>query len=237
MSTSANGSDQTHKPSKLRVLIRLLIFILILTIILFIVVGRWDWMTGWVYMTMYACVTVIGVLVVPFDQELIDERTQIKEGVKEWDKRITVIGSILYPLAIFIVAGLDARNIWSPPVPLALQFTALIVAAVSNLISIWATVVNKFYGRFVRIQKERGHFVIDEGPYQYIRHPGYLGQIIFSITSAIALASLWALIPSSLFAVLLIVRTALEDRTLQDELGGYKEYAARVRYRLLPGVW
>ena len=237
MSTSANGSDQTRKPSKLRVLIRLLIFILILTIILFIVVGRWDWMTGWVYMTMYTCVTVISVLVVPFDQELIEERTQIKEGVKEWDKRITVIGSILYPLAIFIVAGLDARNGWSPPVPLTLQFAALAVAAIGNLLSIWATAVNKFYSRFVRIQKERGHCVISEGPYRYLRHPGYLGQIIFSIASALALGSLWTLIPGGLFAVLLVVRTALEDRMLQDELEGYKEYAARVRYRLLPVVW
>ncbi len=237
MSRSTNGSDQTHKPSKPRLLIRLLIFILILTIILFIVVGRWDWMSGWVYMAMYACVTVIGVLVVPFDQELVDERTQIKEGVKEWDKPITVVGSILYPLAIFIVAGLDARNSWSPPVSLALQFTALVVAAVGNLISIWATAVNKFYGRFGRIQKERGHFVIAEGPYRYIRHPGYLGQIIFSIASAMALTSLWALIPCSLFALLLVVRTVLEDRTLQAELPGYKEYAQRVRYRLLPGVW
>jgi protein-S-isoprenylcysteine O-methyltransferase Ste14 len=212
-------------------------FVLILTAILFIAAGRWDWVMGWSYMAMYACVTVIAVLVVPLDRELIEERTQIKEGVKEWDKRITVIGSVLYPLAILIVAGLDTRHGWSLRVPPTLQFTALAVAAVGNLISVWATAVNKFYSRFVRIQKERGHVVISDGPYRYIRHPGYLGQIIFSLASALALGSLWALIPSSLFAALLVVRTALEDRTLQDELEGYKEYTRRVRHRLIPYIW
>jgi len=212
-------------------------FVLILTAILFIAAGRLDWVMGWIYMAMYACVTAIAVFAVPLDRELIEERTQIKEGVKQWDKRITLIGSVLYPLAILIVAGLDTRKGWSPRFPLTLQFAALAVAAVGNLTSIWATAVNKFYARFVRIQKERGHFVISDGPYRYVRHPGYLGQIIFSPASALALGSLWALIPGSLFAVLLVVRTALEDQTLQDELEGYKEYTRRVRHRLIPHIW
>lgn len=237
MSNSANGSDKARAPSLPGILLRLMAFVLILTAILFIAAGRWDWVMGWVYMAMYACVTVIAVLVVPLDPELVEERTQIKEGVKEWDKRITVIGSVLYPLAILIVAGLDTRNGWSLRVPPTLQFAALVVAAVGNLISIWATAVNRFYSRFVRIQKEQGHFVISDGPYQYIRHPGYLGQIIFSLASALALGSLWALIPGSLFAMLLVVRTALEDRTLQDELEGYKEYTRRVRHRLISHIW
>lgn len=237
MSNSANGSDKAGETSPLRILPRLMAFVLILAAILLIAAGRWDWVMGWVYMAMYACVTVIGVLAVPLDPELVEERTQIKEGVKEWDKRLTVIGSVLYPLAILIVAGLDTRYGWSPRVPPALQFAALAVAAGGNLISIWATAVNRFYSRFVRIQRERGHSVISDGPYQYMRHPGYLGQIIFSLASALALGSLWALIPSSLFAGLLVVRTALEDRTLQDELEGYQEYTRRVRYRLIPHIW
>jgi protein-S-isoprenylcysteine O-methyltransferase Ste14 len=103
--------------------------------------------------------------------------------------------------------------------------------------SIWATAVNRFYGRFVRIQRERGHVVISDGPYRYVRHPGYLGQIVFSVASALALGSLWALIPGGLFAVLLVVRTALEDRTLQAELEGYEAYTRRVRHRLVPRIW
>jgi protein-S-isoprenylcysteine O-methyltransferase Ste14 len=212
-------------------------FVLILTAILFIAAGSWDWVMGWLYMAMYACVTVIGVLVVPLDPELVDERTQIKAGVKEWDKYIAAIGSVLYPLMILIVAGLDTRNGWSPSLALIFQFAALTAAAGGNLISIWATSVNKFYSRFVRIQKERGHFAISDGPYRFIRHPGYLGQVIFSLASGLALGSLWALIPGGLFAVLLVLRTALEDRTLQEELQGYKAYTRRVRYRLIPYIW
>jgi protein-S-isoprenylcysteine O-methyltransferase Ste14 len=226
-----------RQPSVPRILLRLMAFVLILTAILVIAVGRWDWAMGWFYMAMYAGVTVIAVLVVPLDPELVQERTQIKEGVKAWDKRITVIGSVLYPLAILVVAGLDTRYGWSLRVSPTLQFAALAVAAVGNLMSVWATAVNRFYSRFVRIQKERGHVVISDGPYRYMRHPGYLGQIIFSLASALALGSLWALIPGGLFAVLLVVRTVLEDRTLQDELEGYKEYTQRVRHRLIPYIW
>ena len=237
MSNDPDGSERARESNLPRILLRLLAFVLILAAILFIAAGRLDWVMGWIYMAMYACVTVIAVLVVPLDPDLIAERTQIKEGVKEWDKRITVIGSVLYPLTILIVAGLDARFGWSPHIPLALQLAALLVAALGNLLSIWATAVNRFYGRFVRIQKERGHSVISDGPYRAIRHPGYLGQIIFSLASALALGSLWALIPCGLFALLLVVRTALEDRTLRDELEGYKAYTRRVRYRLIPYIW
>ena len=237
MSTYTDGSDQRGAASRPRVLLRLMAFVLVLAAILFFAAGRLDWLMGWIYMAMYAGVTVMATQAVPLDPELVAERTQIKEGVKEWDKRLTVIGSVLYPLAILIVAGLDVRSGWPPLIPLALQLAALLVAVAGNLLSIWATAVNRFYGRFVRIQKERGHRVISDGPYQAIRHPGYLGQIIFSLASALALGSLWALVPGGLFAVLLIVRTALEDRTLQDELEGYIEYARRVRHRLIPYIW
>jgi len=237
MSNNANGSDNARESSKPRILLRLMAFVLVLTAILIIAAGRWDWVMGWVYMVMYTGVTGVAVLVVPLDPELVEERTQIKEGVKEWDKRLTVLGSVLYPLAILVVAGLDARQGWSPRVPPALQLAALAVAAAGNLISVWAAAVNRFYSRWVRIQKERGHVVVSDGPYRYLRHPGYLGQIVFSLASALALGSLWALIPGGLFAVLLVVRTALEDRTLQEELEGYREYTRRVRHRLIPPIW
>jgi protein-S-isoprenylcysteine O-methyltransferase Ste14 len=237
MSEELNSPGETNQPGKLSLLARLLIFVAILAAIVFISAGRWDWLTGWLYMGMYALVTSVGVFVVPLDPELVEERTQIKEGVKEWDKRLVSVGSLFYPLAILIVAGLDARWGWSPALPAWLPWVALGVAAAGNLLSIWATAANKFYGRFVRIQKERGHRVISEGPYRYLRHPGYLGQIIFGLASALALASLWTLIPGGLFAGLLVVRTALEDRVLQEELEGYRDYTGRVRYRLLPPIW
>jgi protein-S-isoprenylcysteine O-methyltransferase Ste14 len=237
MGNIADGSDKAREPSMPRILLRLLGFVFLLAAILFLAAGRVDWLMGWIYMTMYACMTVVAVLLVPLDPELIAERTRIREGVKEWDKSIAVVGSVLYPLAILIVAGLDTRYGWSLRIPLSIQVIALLAAAVGNLLSNWATAANRFYSRFVRIQTERGHVVISDGPYRTVRHPGYLGQILFSLASAPALGSLWSLIPGGLFAVLLVVRTALEDQTLKEELDGYKAYTQRVRHRLIPGIW
>lgn len=237
MNNNQNESNKKSEPSIPGILLKLLFFVFILAVILFLAAGRWNWLMGWVYMAMYACVTIIGVLVVPLDPGLVEERTQVKEGVKAWDKRITLVGSLLYPLAILIIAGLDTRYSWSKNIPSALQLAALVVAAGGNLLSIWATAVNKFYSRFVRIQEDRGHLVISEGPYRTIRHPGYLGQIIFSLASTVALGSLWALIPGGLFAALLVIRTILEDQMLQDELQGYLEYSREVPYRLIPYLW
>ena len=234
---TSTPTNEKAAMSKVRISIQLGIFILILAAILMLAAGRWNWIMGWIYIAMYASLTTVSLFIVPLDPELVEERTQIKEGVKEWDKTITVIGSVLYPLAILVVAGLDERFGWSSQISLSLQIAALCFATLGNLISIWATAVNKFYSRFVRIQKERNHVVIADGPYRYVRHPGYIGQIIFSVSSALALGSIWALIPGGLFALLLIVRTLLEDRTLIEELDGYKEYTRIVRYRLVPGIW
>ncbi len=235
--TGASEPNTRREASRPAIMLRLLAFVAILAAILFAAAGRWNWLQGWLYMAVYAAVTVVALYVVPLDPELIAERTQIKEGVKEWDKRLNVVGGVLYPLAILVVAGLNERFGWPPRVAPAVLLVALGIAAAGNLLSVRASAVNKFYGRFVRIQKERGHHVIDAGPYGTIRHPGYLGQIIFSLASAVALGSVWALIPSGLFSALLVVRTVLEDRTLQEELEGYREYAQRVRFRLIPYVW
>ena len=96
---------------------------------------------------------------------------------------------------------------------------------------------NRFFSTMVRIQEERGHVVASSGPYRYVRHPGYVGYITAAFATALALGSLWALVPAGLGMCAFVVRTALEDKTLQKELAGYKEYTQRVRYRLLPGVW
>ena len=101
----------------------------------------------------------------------------------------------------------------------------------------WAESVNKFFEPTVRIQTDRGHRVIDTGPYAIVRHPGYASGYLLFVGMPLALGSLWALIPAILSCLLLVVRTILEDQTLRNELAGYEEYAQRVRYRLIPGVW
>ncbi len=101
----------------------------------------------------------------------------------------------------------------------------------------WATGSNAFFSLTVRIQKERGQAVVEGGPYRFVRHPSYVGGILFELAAPIMLGSWWALIPGGLDAVLFVIRTALEDKTLQAELDGYPAYTERTRYRLVPGVW
>jgi protein-S-isoprenylcysteine O-methyltransferase Ste14 len=141
------------------------------------------------------------------------------------------------PLLIWIVAGLDERYGWSPQISLWLQVVAIIVAVLGSALATWAMLSNTFFSGTVRIQKERGHTVASGGPYRYVRHPGYVAGILFDVATPLILGSLWALVPAGLTVCAFVVRTALEDRTLQEELAGYREYAQQVRYRLLPGVW
>jgi protein-S-isoprenylcysteine O-methyltransferase Ste14 len=101
----------------------------------------------------------------------------------------------------------------------------------------WALIENRFFSSVVRIQADRGHVVCDSGPYRMVRHPGYAGSIPPLVGMVLALSSMWTLIPAAVALIIAVIRTALEDRTLQDELPGYRDYAGRVRYRLIPGIY
>ncbi|HEY6073427.1 MAG TPA: isoprenylcysteine carboxylmethyltransferase family protein, partial [Anaerolineales bacterium] len=119
-----------------------------------------------------------------------------------------------------------------------LRIIGMLAAVLGNdILLVWAMVSNAFFVATVRIQTDRQQTVSSGGPYRYVRHPGYLGALLLHLGVPFMLNSLWALIPAILIALVLIVRTAMEDQTLHAELPGYKEYAQRVRYRLLPGVW
>ncbi len=224
-------------PAIVRRLIQLLVFILIQAAILFLASGRLDWVMAWVYLGVYVGLIVVNAIVIlPRNPDLIAERGQIKENAKSWDKTI----SALYAgcsLGILVVAGLDQRFSWSSPLNLTVALIALALYILGFALASWAMASNRFFSSVVRIQTDRGHTVATGGPYQFVRHPGYVGGIASALGSALLLGSLWALIPTGLLISLVIIRTALEDKTLQAELGGYKEYAGRVRYRLLPGVW
>jgi protein-S-isoprenylcysteine O-methyltransferase Ste14 len=171
------------------------------------------------------------------DPELIAERLEIKKDAKRWDILPAILIGRVGPLVILAVAGLDVRFAWSPHVPLTLQIMALAIAVLGLFITDWAVVSNKFFSCVVRIQKDRGHTVVAAGPYRYVRHPGYAGAILHNIATPVLLGSLWAIIPAGVVICITIIRTAFEDQTLQTELDGYKPYAKRVRYRLLPDIW
>mgnify|MGYP001101347402 CR=1 FL=1 len=215
--------------------IQVVIQLLILMAALFISAGDLGWVWAWAYFGVGAGILMVNMLVLP--REVIVERGQArKEGVKGWDKAISVFTAIA-AFGVPIVAGLDERLGWSPQLGLTVHIVGLIFIALGQGLFTWAMTANKFFSTLVRIQDERGHAVASGGPYRHVRHPGYVGYITAAFATALALGSLWALVPAGLGMCAFVVRTSLEDRTLQEELAGYEEYAQRVRYRLLPGVW
>lgn len=220
--------------------LRFAAFILLLPMVLFVAAGRLNWVMGWVYVGLVVFTTLLSrVIVIRTNPDLIAERAQSleREDAKSWDRMILFFLLLVGPLALMIVAGLDERFGWRPQIPLALQLAALAITVAGYAVGTWAMAVNSYFSAVVRIQKERGQTVVSDGPYRFVRHPAYATGIVTYLMMPIMLGSLWALIPSSLMALGTIVRTALEDRTLLEELDGYAEYAQRVRYRLLPGVW
>ncbi|MDE3090371.1 MAG: isoprenylcysteine carboxylmethyltransferase family protein, partial [Chloroflexota bacterium] len=158
------------------------------------------------------------------------------KGAKTWDRAILGILRLMQ-LVRYILAGLDQRYGWTGGFPVAAQVAALTVCVLSYALLLWAMASNNFFSQVVRVQSDRSHTVAADGPYRYVRHPAYIGMILFELAMGILLASWWALIAGGVCAILLILRTALEDHTLQAELTGYVDYARQVRYRLLPGIW
>ena len=154
MGTDISANQSSVRPDsrdpRLTTFIRLGLFFLVIAAIWFAASGRLDTTMAWLYLVFYALTALVATLVAPLDQELIEERTQIKEGAKSWDKPIVIIGSLLTPLGFIVLAGLDTRFGWSPPISLALQVAGLIAVVAGNLLGAWAVASNKFYGRFVR---------------------------------------------------------------------------------------
>jgi protein-S-isoprenylcysteine O-methyltransferase Ste14 len=218
-----------------RRVVQLGVFVLVQAAVLFLVSGDPGWTNAWVYLGSYVGLIALTALVVR-DPELFAERARLKKGAKGWDKVIGVFFAI-FGLGLLVVAALDRRFGWSPSTPIALVVSGLAVFLAGFGLATWAMASNRFFSSVVRIQADRGHTVATGGPYRFVRHPGYAGFIAGSFGAALLLGSRWALLPALLSAVLLVVRTVLEDRTLRAELPGYAEYAARVRHRLLPHVW
>lgn len=238
-SASIKGIFQ-RDPQVKKMLVRFLLILLLPYVTLFVCAGTLNWLMGWLY-TIFTLVVVIlsRVIIARRYPDLLSERGRYMENVdaKRWDKILVTLVALIGPLVALVVVGLDRRFGWSPPIVLWLQLLFLALTALGALLSMWAMIVNRFFSATVRIQSDRGHYVVDAGPYRIVRHPAYASGFIYNLATAPALGSLWGLIPAVLLVGLLVLRTALEDKTLQEELPGYREYANRVRYRLLPGIW
>jgi protein-S-isoprenylcysteine O-methyltransferase Ste14 len=207
-------------------------------VVLMVSAWRWNWWAGWLYVLIFLMFDLATALVViPKDPSLLIERSKSHSNVQAWDKVIMPLASGLLPLAGWIIAGLNLRFGWTPVMNRSWQLIGFVLTVVGHAIVVWAMGANAFFSPLVRLQKERGHKVADGGPYKLVRHPGYVGAIIFTTGVPMLLGSWWALIPNLIAIVLYFVRTALEDQTLVAELDGYEDYKKRVKFRLIPGVW
>ncbi|MDD3814221.1 MAG: isoprenylcysteine carboxylmethyltransferase family protein [Desulfocapsaceae bacterium] len=159
------------------------------------------------------------------------------QDVKSWDKVIAPLMALSLSFPLVIVAGLDHHFAWSLPFPIWMNLLGLVLITFGYAFASWALIENRFFSTFVRIQKDREHEVCSSGPYRIVRHPGYAGNMLALPGIVLALGSVWTLIPVVIAIIIAVIRTELEDRTLQEELQGYKEYVQQVRYRLIPGIY
>jgi len=208
--------------------------------ILCLAAGRFDWLWGWVFIGLTAIFMASHVvLLVPINPDLLVERAGglRQEGGKRWDRWLAALAGGVFPIASWYVAGLDLRFAWSSPKPLAVHLIGMGLVALGYALFMWAMVSNAYFSEVVRIQEDRGHQVATDGPYRFVRHPGYSGAILSFLGSPLLLGSWWAFIPTAIGIGGYVLRTALEDKTLQLELDGYQAYTEQVHYRLIPGVW
>lgn len=231
-----NDQRRTLTP---RVVLQVLIFVVVIPFLPLLISQRWDWWEAWVYAIVYVGGFALSrLLAARRHPDLLRERARFTqhEDAKSWDKFLAPLvglGGGLIPL----VAGLEALFAWSPTYSLGVKIVSLVVLLAGYALGTYALMENRFFSGMVRIQTERDHRVVSSGPYAWVRHPGYAGALLAYWATPFFLDSQWAFLPVILISIVLVVRTGLEDQTLQDQLDGYQEYARRVRYRLVPGIW
>jgi len=222
-----------------RVLILTFLFVVVAPFLPLLISQQWDWWQAWVYAFLSIAGFVVSrALAARRNPGLLAERSRFlqHEDAKPWDKKLAPLvglGGALVPM----VAGLDARFGWSAGFSLPVELAALAVLMAGYVLASYALIENAYFSGMVRLQSDRGQHVISSGPYRWVRHPGYAGALLAYLSTPFLLDSTWALLPALFLTAVLIIRTRLEDQTLQAELPGYRDYAQRVRYRLAPGAW
>ncbi len=213
------------------------LLLLVQAAILFLAAGGLGWIWAWVFLGIYlVSVSINSAFLMRTSPETVAERGQAKE-TKDWDKLVSGLWSLAQFLVLPLVAGLDMRFGWTQSYSVSWHVAGAVLFAIGLGLFGWAMITNAYFSTAVRIQSDRGQTVCRTGPYQFVRHPGYIGTILQSLAIPFLLGSLWALIPGLTAAVLMLIRTSLEDRLLQAELPGYPDFVKAVRYRLVPGIW
>lgn len=235
--SSQLGQKPSLERSGIVRIVQVLVSVSIIGALLFLSAGRLDWLWAWLFLAGWLIFLLVsGVLMIRKGPDLLNERGRWADNIKGWDKVLMTI----YSLVLFtmpVIAGLDAVRFGWSAMPLALHMVGFVGFIPAMVMSLWAISANAYLATYVRIQDDRGHQVVTTGPYRYVRHPMYVGTILWGLCIPLFLGSWWALIPGGLIAAIFVIRTVLEDKTLREELPGYTEYAERVRYRLLLGVW
>ena len=219
-----------------RYIILRMTLLLVFAVILFLAAGTLHWLRGWIWIV-YTLFLETGTLIILAKRapETLQQRGKLHVGVKTFDKAFAVCWLSLAFITP-VVAGLDKRFGWSH-LPLAALYCGIVLVALVWPLATWAMVENEHFEQLVRIQTDRVHRVVTSGPYRIVRHPGYLGAIVGTLSTPLILGTWSTFIPAAAIALLFFIRTALEDRTLRKELEGYEAYAQQTRYRLLPGLW
>ena len=218
-------------------LLQLITVSVLLAALLLVPAGRLDWLQAWLFWAAFTAFLVFyGSWAVRHDPGQLEERSRVGANTKTWDKAILVIYSILL-IGMLVLAGLDAGRFHWAPVARIVQAAGWLAGVLAGSLIFWVASVNTYLSRAVRIQEERDQQVVSRGPYRWVRHPMYVGVILLMLGIPLMLGSGWAELMGGLIGVLFVIRTALEDRSLGKELPGYREYAERVRYRLIPGLW
>jgi protein-S-isoprenylcysteine O-methyltransferase Ste14 len=220
--------------------ISVVVMYLLIPLILFVCGGDLGWRQAWIYSLLIVASGIGGRIWAEQRHPGLMAERQNRETIKSaktWDKVLAPLMALSLVFPMVIAAGLDHRFGWSSPFPLWLILIGFILISLGYAFAAWAFVENRFFSSVVRIQTDRGHVVCDSGPYRIVRHPGYAGNILPLPGIVLALGSAWTIIPAVVALIITVIRTALEDKTLQEELPGYRDYARRVRYRLIPGIY
>ncbi len=224
--------------SRVSSIVRIVISTVAFAALMFGTAGTVAWPAAWIYLGIVtASIVVYAVILMRVHPDLIEERMHPPVDAKKWDRPFVAIVGGLGPLALLALSGFDRRFGWSTPMPAWLIVLGLAMVASGHVLTNLAVAANRFFSAYIRIQRDRGHHVIDSGPYRFVRHPGYAGSVLHMFGTGFALGSWLGVGVAAVLTLVLAARTALEDRTLRCELDGYGEYAARVRFRLVPGIW
>lgn len=233
-------NEETVKTASPRQWLGLVLVYLLIPLILWVCAWDLGWWQGWIYSVLILVAGIGGRIWAEQRHPgltAVRQSSEIIKSAKAWDKVLAPLMAVSISYPIVLVAGLDHRYHWSPEFPLWLSAIGFILIAFGYTFAAWAVAENRFFFSVVCIQTDRGHVVCDTGPYRFVRHPGYVGNVLPLLGITLALSSVWTLIPAVVATIITVIRTALEDRTLLEELPGYRDYAERVSYRLIPEVY